>query len=696
VRLSDGGGRIVVNPADLRRGSKRLRQLSAELKVAVGRLQQAPAPETAPPADGVPGEVHAVGARIDTLVQPLGDSAVELDRRALWAEIADELMGGYPLTGAQLAAFVSALEDGTLIKYAEPWEADLAGAWLGRMYHGTFTDPAKLRELVTTLKANGGIYDEQHGAFFAGFIREFGPANIAHISRVIQAMEWPTIWHSATDPYSDPYFDAGLMQKIDGQRFKLDDHDAVDFLLTFGMALSVATYTGQLSRWAPGAEEEIAYNPDTWGTAQLLSYKGPFGATFLRDVFQNGVLAEIGRHAGVMPGTPVSYAPIGGNDGLPTDAQKLIMDALERNPHGAALALSTPLPQQFQISYLLQGQSDPIRILYEHGTFKDGGEQFARVYTAAVNWFHHDASATGDEAQRLDDLRAANSMTLTLADETLHSTWQHVDPMDGALAHDLIDHHLDDLVWSAGREVSDPKVIGWVDTHAGNRLLFSLEGERDLIKKIAEHPDLDKTFLEAAAGHQAELIHAHTAAPPTAENSAWMNQVVGFNTVVMNAHDVHFQDQFEASKKTHELIFKLVHGTVGALAKAGSIEFPGSGAVIDIGIDTAKGATAPSQALLDQQKSHENGLVINSLNAAIATGYYDHHVIEAAPPALRVDPDDPRSPLKDYTTLNDPLDVADFHGWLYDDGSVQATMRELYQSETATMNRIEHVLLGTK
>src|SRR5207253_114803 len=322
----------------------------------------------------------------------LTDSAVELDRRAFWADIADQLAAGYPLTGAQLNEFMAGLRDGTLVKYAEPWQAQLAGDYLGRTYHGTFTEPAKLRELVTLLKGNGGIYDEQHGAFFAGFIRSFGPENVAHISRVIQAMEWPGVWHSANDPYSDPYFDDKLMQKYDGQQFRLGDQNAVDFLMTFGMALSVATYTGQLTRYAPGAEETIAYNPDTWGTAQLLNYKGPFGATFLRDMFQNGVIAEIGRHAGVLPGTPVSYAPIGGNDhALSTDTQSLIMTALERNPHGAALALSTPIPQQFQISYLLEGRTDPVKILYEVGNFGDGGAQFARVYTAAVDWFHQDA-----------------------------------------------------------------------------------------------------------------------------------------------------------------------------------------------------------------------------------------------------------------------------------------------------------------
>jgi hypothetical protein len=694
VRLSDGGGRIVVNPADLRRGSQRLRQLSAELKVAAGRLQHAPVPETAPPADGVPDEVHALGARITTLTQPLADSAVELDRRALWAEIADQLAAGYPLTGAQLTAFMAALEDGTLVKYAEPWQAELAGEYLGRMYHGTFTEPAKLRELVTALKANGGIYDEEHGAFFAGFIREFGPGNVAHISRVIQAMEWPMIWQTATAPYSDPYFDADLMQKIDGQSFRLDDHDAVDFLLTFGMALSVATYTGQLSRYAPGAEEEIAYNPDTWGTAQLLNYKGPFGATFLRDMFQNGVIAEIGRHAGVMPGTPVSYAPIGGNDGLPTDTQSLIMNALERNPHGAALALSTPIPAQFQISYLLEGRTDPVKILYEVGRFDDGGAQFGRVYTAAVDWFHGDATLAGlehDPGRAAEDLLAGNSLTISLAEETLHGS-THIGAMDDALASDLIDHHMDDLFDSAGLEQGGTE-IAYVDTLHGNHLVFTLGGERDLLKTIAEHrPEADQRLLDAAAGKQAQLIYDNTNVPYIAENSAWVHKVAAFTAIELNAHNIQLDEAFDRDKASHELIFKLAHGTVGLLAKAASVEMPAANLAVDVGLDAIDKATGPSQALLDAQKSAHNSLLLNSMNASLASGYYDHGLIGDAPAELRENPAAQHGALRDYTTLKDPVVIGSYHRWLYESGDVLRYTDEPLQTATAVMFRVEHAL----
>ena len=98
-------------------------------------------------------------------------------------------------------------------------------------------------------------------------------------------------WHDTDRMFR--YFNAGV---------RLEDKDALDFMTTFGMAVAVATSTGQLTRWAPGAEEKIGYDPDAWSVSQLLAYKGPFGATFLRDVFQNGLVAQIGRDAGNMSG----------------------------------------------------------------------------------------------------------------------------------------------------------------------------------------------------------------------------------------------------------------------------------------------------------------------------------------------------------------------------------------------------------
>ena len=689
-----GGGRIVINPAELRRGSSRLRTLSAHLQTTASRLQSAPTPETAPPADGVPAAVQALGGRVTTLVQPLAEAAVELDRRALWAEIADTLAAGYPLTGTQLSEFMAGLRDGSLVRYAEPWQAELAGEYIGRMYHGNFTDPAKLRELVGLLNDNGEVFDEQHGAFFAGFIHSFGPENVAHISRVIQAMEWPRLWMAAGGSGSDPYFDTKLMQKLDMQGFQLDDGDAKSWLLAFGMVVGVATSTGQLRRYDPEAEEKIAYDPDTWGTAQLLNYKGSFGATFLRDMFQNGVIGEIGRHPEPFMEMPVSRAAIGGNDGFTTDTRALIMDALERNPEGAALALSTPVPKQFLVSYLLADKSDPVQILYEVGSSHDGGDQFARVYTAAVDWFHGDAqlaSYEGDPSRAAADLLHGNSLTLSLAQEAIHGP-NHLDALDGAITSDLIDHHIDSLFDSAGREQGGSEV-GYVDTLHGNNLVFTLGGERDLLKTIAEHnSDADGRLLDAAAGQQAQIIYDHTNAPYDQGNGEWVHKVAAFTAIEMNAHDMQLDDDYEHDKAAHDMAFKLVHGTVGLLADAANVEVPGASLAVDIGIDKLDEATAPSQALVDANKGTANGLMLNTMNASLASGYYDHGLIAQAPSELQVDPQTQHGPLKDYTALKDPVVVGSYHQWMYENGDVLKYTDEPLQTATAVMFRVEHAL----
>jgi hypothetical protein len=391
-KTGGGGGRIVINPAELRRGAKRLRDLSRELELTARELMRAPAPVTAPEVAGVPAAVHQTGSTLEVLVEPLTDSAVALDRRAFWAEIADKLIAGVPLTSAQLQEFMAGLRDGTLVKYAEPWQAHLAGEYLGNAYRSNYKDsPDKLRELVTLMKANGGIFDEAHGAFFAGFIDKFGTENVAHIARVVQAMQMPGAYQNVTG-----WNDNELMFKYFMDNVRLDEKDAMDFMTTFGMAVAVATYTGQLTRYSPGAEREIGHEPDVWAVAQLLAYKGPFGATFLRDVFQNGVIAEIGRSAGRLGGPDPweMEIRIGGEDGITTDQTRLILDALARNPHAVALALSDPVPAELQISNLLQGNSNPIAILYDHMDWEDDGQEFARLYQTGIDWCYQNGEET--------------------------------------------------------------------------------------------------------------------------------------------------------------------------------------------------------------------------------------------------------------------------------------------------------------
>ena len=650
MRKADGGGgRIVINPAELRRGSKRLRDLSADLKLAAGRLTKAPTPVMAPEVAGVPEAVHEVGSTLDALVEPLADSAVELDRRALWAEIADELIAGVPLTSAQLAEFMAGLRDGTLVKYAEPWQAHLAGEYLGNAYRSNYKDgPDKLRELVTLMRANGGIFDEAHGAFFAGFIEKFGPTNVAHIARVIQAMQLPGAYQNVAG-----WNDNELMFKYFMDNVRLENKDAIDFMTTFGMAVAVATYTGQLTRYAPGTERKIGHDPDAWAVAQLLAYKGPFGATFLRDVFQNGVIAEIGRNVGVT-GPPLGEIQIGGEHGISTDQTRLILDALARNPHAVALALSDPIPKELQISNLLYGNSNPIAILYDHMDWDDDGQEFAALYRTGIDWCYQN----GDEAR-------AYGMTSSLIDRTINSDWRDLAPMTDALARDLSDHHMADLFLSAtgaypGGPSGDFQVgfVGEAEINGARGLHLILEKDEltSLVQAMADQPSADQIFLSGAAEYQAELIRTNATEPAMPGTSLlWATEIGNFDGIVMNAHDLDLAENFDKDNRQHQIVFMFLDTAAGLVGGP-------EGAGVGLLVTAVDEQTKPSFDALVQSADNEKELLIATTHAAIAAGYYESGVLgpEGAPPKeLLVN-----GHLVPFTELRDPDKIRQFLLWV--------------------------------
>ena len=66
------------------------------------------------------------------------EAAVELTRRALWAEIADKLASGTDLSDSQLREFNAWLMDGSMLRYANSYQAGLAGDFVGAAYRDTF------------------------------------------------------------------------------------------------------------------------------------------------------------------------------------------------------------------------------------------------------------------------------------------------------------------------------------------------------------------------------------------------------------------------------------------------------------------------------------------------------------------------------------------------------------------------------
>ena len=115
--------------------------------------------------------------------EPLAESAIELERRALWAEIADELIAGVPLSAALLRQFLDGLRDGSLVRYAEPWQAELAGEYVAGIYADDYT------EIPRADRARGAPRGERTERRLLGRLRRaLRRGQIADIPRVIQAM----------------------------------------------------------------------------------------------------------------------------------------------------------------------------------------------------------------------------------------------------------------------------------------------------------------------------------------------------------------------------------------------------------------------------------------------------------------------------------------------------------------------------
>jgi hypothetical protein len=138
MRVTDGGGyggTIVVDIGGVRRASGLLADDGHAFQELGARVRGHGLPSM--PGD-VAGRVSAalaeVGSGLAGLPPTLIALAQELRVRAFWAEIADKLMAGYDLTGAQLTEFKAAYASGLLTRYAEPWEADLAKAYAKKVH----------------------------------------------------------------------------------------------------------------------------------------------------------------------------------------------------------------------------------------------------------------------------------------------------------------------------------------------------------------------------------------------------------------------------------------------------------------------------------------------------------------------------------------------------------------------------------
>jgi hypothetical protein len=615
-----GGGRIVINPGDLRRGSKRLVDAGVQLTTVTGRIQSEPRP--AMPADvagDVTGVIQHVAQQLSRLIHPIQDSATELERRAFWAEIADQLAAGYPLSGAQLKKFMEGLCDKTLVRYAEPWQAELAGAYLASMYADNYKDPKKLIELAAILQQNQGTR-EANGAFMAGFVERFG-TRMADIPRVIQATEWTpgTSMGSSDDPMVD--WELGRELFDDGYQLKVDP---VELLGAFSMALALGTASGRVSRQV---EHDIAWDEDHWAVAQLM-YEGTFGANFLKEAFQSIVVSDIQRDAGRMGPDMTAYMPIGMGDNegpsVPTDQCRLVLEALLRNPEGAALALSTPLPDEVHVAsrWGAVDTRDPIGVLYA-ADWDDDGKLFSDIYRSAVE---HEWSTEGD-------VHGAHELTQSLVDRTINS-YHRWDPVTMALADDLATHHVDNLFASAASDIGgDPDADGragmvrWNNDEQQWGLRLGTRELEDLFRALSGHETAYDRVLGAAAAHEVALIDANATVDsdlPTGNDLGWARKIGAFNGILMNAHDLESFEDFDKENARHRLFFSFVNSVAGAAATN-----PAAGAASSFAISVFDNATSPDvNAVLEANHEHKQ-LLTNTMNSAIALGYQHNGLVHS-------------------------------------------------------------------
>lgn len=611
--VRDGGGtRIVLDPAELRRGARRLRGLGADLRTVRGRLRGAPLP--ALPSDlvgPIRSGVEEIAALLDALPAPLEESAVELERRALWADIADELIAGVPLSGAQLREFAEGLRDGSLVRYAEPWQAELAGAYVAGVYADTYKDPEELIELAQILRSNSAA-GEPSGAFMAGFVERFG-ARIADVPRVIQAMEWtPSMSLSS---YDDPFVDLELGQELDSRGYRLPV-DPVELLGAFSMALALGTASGRVSS---DVERRIAWDEDRWAVAQLL-YEGEFGANFLKEAFQSVVVPDIQRDAARM-GMPdmTSYMQIGMGDNegptIPTDERELVLRALLRNPEGAALALSTPLADEVYIasSWAPVESRDPVAVLYA-ADWDDDGKLFADIYREATDWAQSEAGERGTSRQ-------GNEITLQLIERVSNAYRDDLGPVTEALARDLAQNQVRSLlemnIGIADGSGGDEVAKGIIDLTSG-RIVLDVPQVEQLVLAISENEDADRIFLRGLAEGQAAYLAEMVRENPD-DGELWGGRVGTLNQLVLNAHDIERTIEFGEASDRQKLALSVVSTTLGALTEGTPY-----GLLVDPLMTAVDIGTAPSSLELQDANFAEKLDTRELVKAMIATAAYEY------------------------------------------------------------------------
>ena len=666
--------RVLIDPVELRRCGARIKDGATELEMASSGLTCVSLPEMPAAMVGeVSSAIQSVRSSIAGELSGIREAAVELTRRALWAEIADKLASGTDLSDSQLREFNAWLMDGSMLRYANSYQAGLAGDFVGAAYRDTFRNPEDLIELAQILRGSQqNSAGEALEAFSASFVESFGADNMSAVPRVIQAMEWSHVINNSFS-IQDQRVLTDVARAFEGKELEQDPVE--DLLAPFSLALANATYSGRLSRTT---EEAIARDDDTWATAQLL-HTGRFGTRFLLDCFDKGVVEKISedsryRMAGLEPPPGDAYTlgrfwEDGDHEGLSYDTKALVLDALARNPDAARAALTTDLSgvKAWDIFGQEHDVTNPIRLLFDYGEFDDDGSAFGRAYEAAGDALRADP---GDDAA----IDRANRLTLDVVDRVLNGE-NSLDGVTDSLARDLADHHVDALHISAlANQPSDADGggAGFLDPAKDHRIHLSRQEVVDLLSEITSREEAGRELLESASRYQADTILAGTKdAPAMSGDYTWAASAGAFNDLLMEAGDVNRLDDF----KDAEAQQKMVVGFINDVASLVRVH-PAVGIGIDHAIDAATSGLGPSEEELVRDNNRAHALIENGLAASIVQGYAENGHIDLSRAEYLDLVEDGR--LIGYNSL-EGIPRARFEEWMASDPEVNRIVHEALQ-----------------
>jgi hypothetical protein len=622
---ADGGGTILIDPVSLRRAGSRLKSVASELQTASHSIA----------GDGLPTMPANVAALVQQVLAELVDTVgtvppgleatvVELTRRAFWAEYADRIMGGYPLSGPAKQEFENYLRDGTLLKYLDPVEAAAAGKELALVAGDFRKDQTQLFLVAAALQGAERSGSPNLKDFCAGFVMQFGPKNMLQVPRVIQAMEWSRAITFTNDPMQDPHLLKDVARTWTDTKLQTDP--LKDLLAPFGIALANATMSGRLTQQQ---EDDIADSDDQWSVAALVSQGNKFDTHFLTECFNKGVaqkIADDSRYYSMrnISGEPPAVDPYSlgrmyseGNGGLPVDTKQIILDALARNPEAAAAALKPGSLDNLQVFDRFGNEtpvSDPVTLIYQYGHFDDHGAAFGHAFVA------------GEQSAHTADPTTAGNMTLRLIDQVVNHGRDDMTPVQVSLAHTIADHYVGDLHVAAnsGSSVSnlDPDQDGIPGEANAYGIQLSRPQVTHLLSSLLGDGGSRHELMNGVVAYQTDTIRAGFAGHGPQN---WAHQLGSFDGVLNSASAGNNVQSVEDAQARQAAIANALDSVTSLVPLPHGLDVV-AGQVPDL-IASHYGPHGPSAT--DRNAVFHDQLA-DQLNASITSGYVAAHPEVAA------------------------------------------------------------------